>query len=80
MTTTVRSKMTKQESHWLKMHTRACKICGKSFFIAEFGEYAYRIGENNFYCSYTCFRVAEKARLRKIKEKLKMEVSSCTRT
>lgn len=77
--TTVRSKMTKQEAHWLKMHTRACKTCGKKFFIAEFGEYAYRIGEHNFYCSYTCFRVAEKARLQKIKKKLKMEAVSCTR-
>ena len=79
MTTTVRSKITKKEAYWLKKHTRACKTCGKKFFIAEFGEYAYRIGEHNFYCSYTCYRVAEKELLRKIKEKFKTGVSSCTR-
>lgn len=80
MTTTVRSKMTKKEALWIRMHTRVCKTCGKKFFIAELGEYAYRIGEHNFYCSYTCFRVAEKARLQKIKEKFKTGVSSCTRS
>lgn len=52
------------------MRTAKCPICGKEFIVPPYTVYKLRIGKHNFtYCSYSCFRTAEKREENKPKKK-----------
>ena len=45
---------------------RVCPICGKQFIIHDLQDYTYKMTLNKkdiqYYCSWTCYRKAEKER------------------
>ncbi|MEG1520687.1 MAG: hypothetical protein RR458_06825 [Clostridia bacterium] len=49
-----------------------CPICGKIFYVSG-GDYAWAIRHKS-YCSYTCFRVAEKAELERKHQKIEKQL------
>ena len=40
---------------------RYCPICGKEFYITAWDSWVYRI-DHKYYCSWTCYRKAQKTK------------------
>ena len=45
----------------LDSHYRDCPVCGRSFFVPDFGSYVYRRG-TLFFCKWSCMRSWDKKR------------------
>lgn len=49
---------------WIPGRIYKCKICGKSFYVEHPNLWVYKLGMSRGhvyrFCSYTCFRIAEK--------------------
>ena len=62
-------KSKKGQDGFSRIKMAKCANCGKMFVPAP--EHAYRDKLDRLYCSYTCFRVWEKAEEKKLKDRIK---------